>query len=174
LSSAKFLILISIAAVSVCIDQMSKIYVHTQMLLGESIPVVTDFFSITYVRNLGAAFGFLSQSDPTFRGIFFLALPPLAMIAILLLLMSHKDDEKLEIMALAAIFGGALGNYIDRVRFGYVIDFLDFHYKNDYHYPAFNVADISIILGVSALFLSILFEYIEERKGLKKTKASSN
>ncbi len=173
MSSAKFLILISIAAASVCIDQMSKLYVHTQMMLGESIPVINDLFSVTYVRNLGAAFGFLSDAHPSFRGIFFLALPPVAMLAILLLLNSHKDEEKAQIMALAAIFGGALGNYIDRVRFGYVIDFIDFHYKNNYHYPAFNVADISIVCGVIVLFFTIFFEYLEERKQLKSAKVSS-
>ena len=144
------------------IDQLTKIYIHTHYQLGESTVVFSGFFNITYVRNFGAAFGFLAQSHPAFREIFFLSMPPIALLVILLILRGVRDNDWWQIVALSAVFGGAIGNYIDRLRFRYVIDFLDFHYLDQYTWPAFNVADSAIVGGVSLLLFLMLTEKQED------------
>ena len=152
----KYFVLISISGAAVALDQLTKMYIYTYFRLGESLTVIPDFFNITSVRNPGAAFGFLAQTNPVFRETFFLILPPIAMIIILIMLSKAANDEILQIIALSLIFGGAVGNYIDRIRFQQVIDFLDFHFKNYYTWPAFNVADICIVTGIMIFILLIL------------------
>jgi signal peptidase II len=147
----KYLILAVVAGVIVALDQILKIYIHTHYQLGESLPILNGFFNITYVRNFGAAFGFLGDSHPAFREIFFLMTPPIALIIILLILRGVPDDDRLQTLALSGVFGGAIGNYIDRLRFRYVIDFLDFHIQEKYTWPAFNIADMAIVGGVGLL-----------------------
>lgn len=97
-------------------------------------------------------------------------MPPVALITIFCL-KGVDPRENPQILALSSIFGGAIGNYIDRLRFGFVIDFLDFHYKNRYNYPAFNIADSAIVLGVTVLFILM---YREERKKSKIKQPSIN
>ena len=164
----KYLILASITAFALCLDQLSKMYVHTHFLFGESVSVIPHYFDLTYVRNQGAAFGIFSTSHPLFRTIFFLTLPPVAMACILFLIKGLKESESVQLIALSSIFGGALGNYVDRLRFGYVVDFLDFHYKRIYTYPAFNIADMCIVGGVLVLLLLLTMESIEEKKNKKQ------
>lgn len=154
----KYLYLSVITGLLVASDQLVKMYIHTQFHLGESIVVVPNFFNLTYVRNFGAAFGFLAESHPTFREIFFLAMPPIALLIILTIMRGVKDDDTKQIVALSAIFGGAIGNYVDRLRFRYVIDFLDFHLNNKYSWPAFNIADSAIVGGVGLLLLMMVYE----------------
>ncbi len=157
----KYLVLCTIAGFLVAFDQLVKIYVHANFSLGESIPVIQDIFHITYVRNPGAAFGIFRESHELFRKIFFLTMPPIAMIIIVSMLKGVESSDRWQVFSLSLIFGGALGNYIDRLRFGYVIDFLDFHYKDSWSYPAFNVADSAIVSGVCLL---LLIMFIRERK----------
>jgi signal peptidase II len=159
----KYLYLAVITGFLVAADQLVKMYIHTQFHLGESLVVIPNFFNLTYVRNFGAAFGFLAESHPTFREIFFLAMPPVALLIILAILRGVKDTDTKQIVALSAIFGGAIGNYIDRVRFRYVIDFLDFHIYNKYSWPAFNIADSAIVGGVCLLLLMMTFETKEKK-----------
>ncbi|MCB0420129.1 MAG: signal peptidase II [Bdellovibrionales bacterium] len=166
----KYLILAAVAGFIIALDQWTKIYVHTNFTLGESVRVIKDFFNLTYVRNTGAAFGMFREAQETFRTIFFLSIPPVAVIIILFILKGLTDKDRLQIVALSSIFGGALGNYIDRLRFGYVIDFLDFHYKTFYTYPAFNVADSAIVGGVIVLMV-IMFQ--QGRQEAKEKKAQS-
>lgn len=154
----KYIWLMAITGFLVAFDQITKLYVHTHFNLGESISVIPDFFNLTYVRNFGAAFGFLAESHPTFREIFFLTMPPVALVIILSLLRSVPDNDTIQIIALSSIFGGAIGNYIDRLRFRYVIDFFDFHLKNKYSWPAFNIADMAIVGGVGILLVLMLLE----------------
>lgn len=141
----------------ISLDQITKLYVHTQFALHESYPVISGLFHITYVRNFGAAFGILGQSSASFREVFFLMVPPIACITILYILKSVRDNDLKQILALSFIFAGALGNYIDRLQFRYVIDFLDFHYKS-YSWPAFNVSDMAIVGGVISLVLFMITE----------------
>lgn len=170
----KYVILLALVGFIVALDQVTKLYIHTQFRLGESLPVIRDYFHITYVRNPGAAFGILSQSHETFRTLFFLILPPVAMGLILYMLKSVDKDDKIQILCLSAIFGGALGNYIDRLQFGYVIDFLDFHWRHQYAWPAFNVADSAIVIGASTLAGLMIFQIIDEVKKSKLTKPNAN
>lgn len=160
----KYIWLVIISGVLVALDQLVKVYVHTHFHLGESVVVIPDFFNLTYVRNFGAAFGLLAESHPSFREIFFLSMPPIALIIILGILRGVKDDDTKQIIALSSIFGGAIGNYIDRVRFRYVIDFLDFHLYNRWSWPAFNIADMAIVGGVGLLFLLMVLENKKMKK----------
>ncbi len=164
----KYLYLAVISGFLIALDQLIKMYIHTQYHLGESTVVIPNFFNLTYVRNFGAAFGFLAESHPTFREIFFLAMPPIALVIILSILRGVKDDDTKQIVALSCIFGGAIGNYIDRLRFRYVIDFLDFHLNNKYSWPAFNVADSAIVGGVSLLLLMMFTESRQKKEASKK------
>jgi signal peptidase II len=154
----KYILLLLISCIIIVLDQVTKIYIHSRFQLSESVIVIKDFFNLTYVRNYGAAFGFLAESHPTFREIFFLSMPPIAIIIIMTILRSVKDNDFLQISALSLICGGALGNYIDRLKYRYVIDFLDFHIFNKYSYPAFNIADSAIVCGVGILILVMTLE----------------
>ena len=155
----RYLLLICITGLLVSIDQLTKLYVHTQFQLHESLPIIPGFFHLTYVRNFGAAFGFLAQTPEFFREAFFLMIPPIACLLILLILKGVKNEDTKQIAALSFIFAGALGNYLDRLQFRYVIDFADFHY-GPLSWPAFNIADMAIVAGV--LFL-VYYMYNETK-----------
>jgi signal peptidase II len=127
------------------LDQWSKQIVDGAMQLYQSIPVI-PFFNLTYVRNTGAAFSFLSQAGGWQRW-FFAGLALTVSVVITVWLARLKKDETLLAVALALILGGAVGNLVDRLLYGYVIDFLDVYYR-DWHWPAFNIADSAITLGV--------------------------
>lgn len=159
----KYLVFVIVIVVLVALDQITKIYIHTEFQYGESRTVIADFFNLTYVRNEGAAFGIFRESSEKFRHLFFLAIPPIAVLIILGYLRATPQWDKVQILALSAIAGGALGNYVDRIRFGYVVDFLDFHYKEVYHYPAFNIADSAIVSGVAVLFLLTIRDMRREK-----------
>ncbi|MCK5889871.1 MAG: signal peptidase II [Methylococcales bacterium] len=136
--------------ISIVLDQWSKLAIDGSMRLYESITVM-PFFNLTYVRNTGAAFSFLSEAGGWQR--WFFAVMAIVISGILVVwLYRLKKHETLLAVALALVLGGAIGNLIDRVAYGYVIDFLDAYYQ-DWHWPAFNVADMAISLGV---FLMIL------------------
>ncbi len=132
------------------LDQWSKIVVDKSMDLYESI-AISPFFNLTYVRNLGAAFSFLSDAGGWQR--WFFASMALIISGILVTwLYRLKKHETLLAVALAFVLGGAIGNLIDRLAYGYVIDFLDVYYQH-WHWPAFNVADMAISLGVFLMLL---------------------
>ena len=135
----------------VVIDQATKTYIHTQFGLGETLRVIDGYFNITYVRNTGAAFGMLADAPETFRKIFFLSVPLIAVVVIFFMLKTTPAEDRVQVYALSAIAGGALGNYVDRLKHGFVVDFLDFHFKHHYTWPAFNIADSAIVCGVIAL-----------------------
>lgn len=158
------MILILLSLLVVAIDQISKIYIHTNFELGDTVSVIENYFNITYVRNTGAAFGILSDSQQTFRHVFFLAIPVIAVAVIVFFIYGLPEEELAQIISLSLISGGAIGNYIDRIQYGYVIDFLDVHIKNIYSWPVFNVADSAIVVGVSVLSVLMVLEYFEERK----------
>jgi signal peptidase II len=150
---------LGIAAIVILLDQISKIVVHRLFSLGEEL-LVTSFFNITLAFNKGAAFSFLSNQGGWQR-YFFTALGIGAAGFIVYLLRKHAG-QRLFCWALALIAGGAIGNVIDRVVYGYVIDFLDFHWNGWGHFPAFNLADSAITLG------AILF-IIDELRRVNRT-----
>ena len=156
-TSIRYLLLGLLSLAIVVLDQVTKVYIMETMRLHESIPVIADFFSITYIRNPGAAFGFLSSSSSSFRFVFFGLTSIFAVGLLGTILVRMPKDDWMGQLSVAAILGGAIGNLLDRLRYGEVIDFLDF-YINGYHWPAFNVADSAITLGVVFLILHFAFE----------------
>ena len=146
-----------LAGAVVILDQATKLLVQRAFRLGESLPVLPGFFNLTYVLNPGAAFGLLAGAAPAFRGPFFIAVSVLAIAVICYYHARYARGRPLSTVGLALILGGALGNLIDRLRVGMVIDFLDF-YLGAYHWPAFNVADSGITVGVGLLLVEMLRE----------------
>ena len=144
--------------VVILVDQFTKVLVLGYYQLGDSHPV-TSFFNLVRVHNHGAAFSFLATSGGWQRWLF-TGIGIAAAVLIIWLLKSHPG-QKLFAFALASILGGALGNVIDRLLHGYVVDFLDFYWKN-WHFPAFNIADSAITLGAICL---ILDELLRVRRG---------
>ena len=148
-----FKIALPLALLLIVLDQVAKTWIQHHMALYTTKPVIPGFFNIVYVLNRGAAFGFLNRSDIQWQTYFFFAATALAVLIIFHLLRMARDDDKLLIIGLACILGGALGNLIDRIKTGEVVDFLDFYWKS-YHWPAFNVADIAIFLGSLGLLVA--------------------
>ena len=123
----KWKVLLSLFPSLVLFDQLTKLFVLRTFQFQEMKPIIPGFFDLTYVRNTGAAFGFLAES---------------------------LDHERRMAIALVMIISGALGNLIDRARFGFVVDFLYFHWQEHY-FPAFNVADSAICVGVGLMLLDL-------------------
>ena len=146
----RYTFLLIVTLIIMIVDQWTKHYIHTTFLLSEEKVLIKDYFSITYVRNKGAAFGFLHDAHEAFRKKFFLAIAPLAM-GLILYFIKTVENSKLEVFSYSMVFSGALGNYVDRLRYGYVVDFLDIHIERIYEWPVFNVADISIVCGLTGL-----------------------
>ena len=143
---------LGLAFIILIADQFTKVLVVGYYHLGDST-LVTSFFNVVRVHNSGAAFSFLAGAAGWQRW-FFTVIGMLAAVLILWMLKSHAG-QKLFAFALACILGGAIGNVIDRMMYGYVVDFLDFHWHN-WHFPAFNVADSAITVGAACLILDEL------------------
>ena len=139
------------------LDQITKWIVDQEMVLHESIPVIPGFLNMTYVRNTGVAFGLLSSPDPGLRSILLLLFSLVAIAVILIFWFKSRQAHLLLIAALGMILGGAIGNLIDRFRLGEVIDFIDIYWK-DLHWPAFNIADSAITIGVILLLFHLIFQ----------------
>jgi len=157
--SAKGKIVSSLLVFIVLLDQLSKFIVDRTMPLNHSIPVIENLFSLTYIRNTGAAFGILADSHAGFRLPFLILFSLLAIAFIVMMLRRLPESERGLIVALTFILGGAIGNLVDRVVYGEVIDFLDFYWSR-FHWPAFNFADSFITTGVM-----ITFYYLVRSKG---------
>lgn len=156
--ATKYFILLFLTVLVIVLDQITKLQVVERFRLGESIAVIPDLFSLTYVRNTGAAFGILATADPAFRVPFFILVPFVALAAIGYVFRKIPAQDRKLSTALSLVVGGAIGNLIDRVRLGFVVDFLDFHWRYTYHFPAFNVADTAICVGVGILMLDLLLQ----------------
>ena len=137
-----------IAGLVVVLDQLTKWLVLANMPLHRSIAVIPGFFNLTHIHNPGGAFGFMATGSPGLRNLLFLGVATVAMGLIVYFYRSTPRNYPFLAAALALIFGGAVGNIIDRLRFGVVVDFLDF-YVGAYHWPAFNVADSAITVGIT-------------------------
>ena len=146
----------AIAVVVLVLDQVTKAMALRLLEPGRPVPVIDGFFSLTLVMNPGLAFGMLGQTPPGWRWVVAL-LSMVALVVLLVLAMRMVPaGGPLSILALGLVFGGAVGNLIDRGRFGAVVDFLDFYWRG-YHWPAFNVADSGISVGVTLLALRMVF-----------------
>jgi signal peptidase II len=149
---------LSLALLILLADQFTKIWIIGTYQLGDSLPL-SSFFNLVRVHNSGAAFSFLAQAGGWQRW-FFTGLGSVAALLMIWMLTQHAG-QRLFGFAIACVLGGAVGNVIDRVLYGYVVDFLDFHYAG-IHFPAFNLADSAITLGAACL---ILDEVLRVRRG---------
>jgi len=150
-----------LSLLAVILDQGSKLVIAGSMQLYQSIPIM-PYFNLTYVHNTGAAFSFLSEAGGWQRW-FFAGLAFVISIVIAVWLARLKQHETLLAVALSLVLGGAIGNLIDRLAYGYVIDFLDVYYQT-WHWPAFNIADSAITLGVILMLVESFGLWKSEEK----------
>ncbi|MFP4399058.1 MAG: signal peptidase II [Desulfonatronovibrio sp.] len=151
--SLKYKIVFVLGGIILFLDQATKLWILNTIPLWESRTIIPGLFDLVHVLNKGAAFGFLAELEGNMQTYFFIAVTGLAIVLIVHLLRTvHREDTYL-FTALGLILGGALGNLIDRIRLGMVIDFLDFYFR-EHHWPAFNVADMAISAGAILLLVS--------------------
>ncbi len=160
----RYLFLAAVALPVIILDQATKLLIAGKLAYHESIGVVENFFEIIHARNPGAAFSFLR--DSSIRLPFLITVSIVASIAVIAVYRKLKPDQNLAAFSLALILGGAIGNLIDRVRLGEVIDFLNVHWYHKYYWPAFNVADSALCVGVGLLALDMIREERRKKKQL--------
>jgi signal peptidase II len=144
----------AVAVVVLVLDQFTKHLVNRHIPRYGLVRIIPGFFDLTNVRNPGAAFGFLAGAEGWWRTAFFITVSAAALVVIAVLV--RKTSERLSLAAFSLIGGGAVGNLVDRVRFGEVVDFIDWYYGS-WHWPAFNIADSAITAGVALLAIEMLF-----------------
>ncbi len=140
-----------VAAAVILLDQLTKTWVLRNLPLYQHITVIPSFFNLTHITNTGAAFGLLA-GDERWRHVFFQIVSVLALGGLFHLYMTASNRGPMLFWGCSLVFGGACGNLVDRIRFGHVVDFLDF-YLGTCHWPAFNVADAAITIGGGLLAL---------------------
>jgi len=149
--------LVLISGFVVVSDQATKYIIKINLALYDNIIVVKDFFNITHILNPGGAFGFFATSSPGVRKFIFLFVSSIVALSILWFYKKSAGQFIFFSFGLALIFGGAIGNLIDRFMYGKVVDFLDF-YIGSWHWPAFNIADSAISIGMGILVYHIIFK----------------
>jgi signal peptidase II len=157
----KYTKLVIVAGIVVLADQISKALILKFLPYHQNIPIIKGFFNITHIRNPGGAFGLMANMHPTFRTVVFLFISSLAVGLILYFYKKTPNSQPFLATGFALIFGGAIGNLIDRVRFGNVVDFLDFYFGN-LHWPAFNIADSGITIGIFIFIFHLVFKKLPE------------
>lgn len=151
--------ILPISLLLIVIDQIVKILVINKMALQQSITIINNFFNITYVRNTGAAWSILSGNV-----LLLIMISVLALITIYYYLIKDKDLNKIDIVSYSMLIGGIIGNLIDRIVHGYVIDYLDFKIFN-YNFPIFNIADTLIVISIIIIGISLIVgEYREQNR----------
>jgi len=148
----RMLLVASIVGGILFLDQVTKTLIAQSLEIGQHVPILAGFFDLTHMRNPGAAFSFLAQAPEWFRQPFFLVATGVAIVALLFFILYAQEEGTLLVVAAASILGGAIGNLIDRLLYGEVIDFLLFYWR-DWAWPAFNVADSAITVGAALLIL---------------------
>lgn len=145
-----YILIFAIIFVIIAIDQIIKNLVLNTLAIGQTIPLIDGVFHFTYVRNFGAAFSILQN-----RQFFLILLTGILMVGILFYLLKNvKHFDRLVVVSLSLIVGGGIGNIIDRLRFGFVVDYLDFRLI---HFPVFNFADCCIVIGAILMLLYVIF-----------------
>ena len=149
----------------VLLDQATKALVMDRFAMFELLPVIPGLFDLTYLTNTGAAFGMLAGAKSVWRQVFFVGVAVAAIGVMVFSYRQFRNQGRIFVHAIGLIAGGAVGNLIDRLRFGAVVDFLYFHLGTHY-WPAFNVADSAITIGVGLFILgTILYPPQESEKG---------
>ncbi|OGW50132.1 MAG: signal peptidase II [Nitrospirae bacterium GWC2_57_9] len=156
----------SIIGAILILDVFTKYLVEKYIRLYDVVTVVPGFFNLTHVRNKGAAFSILASLPDRWRVLFFVTVTMIAVVVILILL--RKTHESLLVIAFSLIVGGAVGNLIDRIRYGEVVDFIQWYVKS-WYWPSFNVADSAISVGVALLAVDMLFFEKTRQKKISKS-----
>ncbi|MGL1931864.1 MAG: signal peptidase II [Desulfotalea sp.] len=160
-----FIYYILLGGLVVVLDQLSKLWILDNFKMFDSVEIVPNFFNLIYVVNPGAAFSFLADVDSPWRHYFFIGVGVVALVGLSYYIHMLRNESKWYHFSLSLIAGGAVGNLIDRVSYGHVIDFLDVYYGS-YHWPAFNVADSAICVGVGIYLVKSITE--SRKEGCKK------
>lgn len=158
----KYIRLAIVAGLVVIFDQITKALILNYLPLGDSVRVIRGAFNIVHVHNPGGAFGFMAGMSDTVRNVVFLFISAVAVGFVFFFYKNIPVTQGWLSFGLALIFGGAVGNLIDRIRFGSVVDFLDF-YLGRWHWPAFNVADSAISIGVVIFLFHMIFKKMPAR-----------
>lgn len=163
INNKKYLLFLTV--IPLIIDIITKNLIKSKLMLYDAVPVIDGFFNIVYVLNPGAAFSFLHDMNESYRRLFFITVTIIAIFVVLYIF--AREKSKINTAGFALILSGAIGNLIDRIIIGKVVDFLDFYYKT-YHFPAFNVADSCITVGVALIIIDMLF-FSKKRDNDKKS-----
>lgn len=150
----RYLILFSLSGLVLCCDQWTKHLAHS-VISDRTIPLFGSFLELTFAKNSGFAFGMLQRAPTAMQDLFFVGVPIFALILIVLIFIKLQDNQIMTSVALTTILGGAVGNLIDRLHYGYVIDFVRCRIGS-WELPPFNLADLSIVVGVVLMFVSTL------------------
>jgi signal peptidase II len=171
----RFWSLCLVMATLIIVDQLTKGAIQTNLYYGQSIPVIDGFFSIAYVKNTGAAFGFGAGAHEYFRIVMFLVLPVIFCGWIFYMLVKTIKSPFYLSLAYALILAGAIGNLIDRFSLGYVVDFLLFYWKDEAnHFPAFNVADSCITVAAGLLIIDFFAQLKAKKLGTQSGEHASH
>ena len=152
----KYVLLFFVSGVLIVMDQYTKLMVSLHIPLNYSVKVVEDFFNLTHIRNSGVAFGLFASQQSEYKALMFIAISTIAIIAILVIFHQTPKEKKMVQTGLTLLFSGAIGILIDRILHGEVIDFVDF-FINRSHFPAFNIADSCITVGVIMMVIDLFF-----------------
>lgn len=153
-----------IAGATILADQVSKLLICSEIALHERLGVIPGLLDIVHVRNTGVAFGLFRDAGSRYRTLFMLLISAIALVLIGVLVAQLRRGQRMETFSLSLILGGAIGNLIDRCRLGEVIDFIDV-YLGRFHWPAFNVADSAITVGIGLYLYCELFRHRRTRAG---------
>lgn len=163
----KYRIGLAVFIVALVLDILTKYLVSSNLSYSDRIPMIEGFFYLTHVSNPGAAFGLFQDAPAAIRLTFFIGISVVAIGIIIQFFRKLAPGDRLSAFALGLILGGAVGNLIDRIRLGEVVDFLHFVLWGGYVWPDFNLADSWIVVGVSLLVLELLASEGEERAGIE-------
>ena len=161
----KYWILLIVFLVVIVLDQSTKLMIQQTLPLHRKVEIIPGFFNLIHVRNTGGAFGIFGGEKGPMGSVLFLVASLIAVGILVILFLRVKEHEKILAFSLALLLGGAFGNLIDRVSYGEVVDFLDFHVSS-FHWPAFNIADSAISIGIGLMALELL---IKEHKKPSKS-----
>lgn len=159
----RYLILFSMSGLILALDQLLKHIVQTRWQLEGEHALIPGILSGILRHNNGFAFGLLQRAPREFQEVFFIAVPAFALVLIVLIFIKLQDNQMLTSIALTTIFSGAIGNLLDRIKYGYVVDFLQLQWQKRQLFPPFNLADISIVVGVALMFINTFRQNRQEQ-----------
>jgi len=165
----KYVTVLLVAALVAGLDQFTKYLICKLMPLYSRIEVLKGYLDIIHIRNTGIAFGLFKDIGAQYKALSIVAVGAVAIFLLFFLLAQIKKEQKLQMMGLSLILGGAAGNLIDRIRLGEVIDFIDAHWRSLYHWPAFNAADAAISIGITIMLVDELIKNVKHKNVRRET-----